>query len=293
MILMTPGETILRDILEPLNIRPEELASATWMSMESIRRILSGESPISPEAAIRFEAVLGEKAEAIMERQVSYDLELARKSVDVSHLNRLNAHADLLKIKLKKLCDFHIAQKTKIDMVELNKICAACDIDAFFEMMLEVDPTRSLFDTPLGKAERGLHGLPLLKNRFRICTDGRGDLHEGENAEVPLNWRRVAGIHTTDSRLNHSIRIAFDNEAEQYCFIQLMLVNPLAVPVQEDMDALAAKFGAKVEAFATPALREEPAKIYLVAFDYEPTFKALDDMAWEQIGLKQRWAIGL
>lgn len=295
MILMTPGESILRDILEPLNIRPEELASATLMPVESINRILSDESPISPEAALRFEAALGEKAETLLALQSSYDLARARESVDLSQLTLLNANLrkDLLKIKLQKLYDFHVAEKTEIDMVELNKICAACDTDLFFQMMLEVDPNRSLFDTPIGKNEFGLHSLPLLKNRFRICTDSHGELYEGENAEVPLNWREVAGIYTRNCRLNHSVRIAWDNEASQYCFIQLMLVDPRAVPVREDMDRLAEQFAVKVEAFATPALREKPAKVFLVGIGYAPTFKALDDMAWEQIGLKQRWAIGL
>lgn len=292
---LSPGETLLREVLEPLNIRPEELAMATWMSVESVRGILSGESPISPEAAIRFEAALGEKAETLLAQQARYDLERVRKSVDVSRMTLLNAnlHKDLLKIKLQRLYDHHVAQKTPVDMAELNKVCMDCDIDETFEVMLEVDPNRSLFDTPIGKSERGLHGLPLLKNRFRLCTDNHGDLMEGENAEVPMNWRRVAGIHTQETRLNGSIRIAFDNEASQYCFIQMMMVDPRAVPVKEDMDKLASQFGASVEAFATPRLLEDPAKVYLVAFDYEAKLNALDDMAWDQIGLTQRWAVGL
>jgi addiction module HigA family antidote len=292
---LSPGETLLREVLEPLNIRPEDLALATWMSTACINRILSGELPISPEAAIRFEAALGEKAETLLAQQASYDLERVRESVDVSQMTLLNANLrkDLLKIKLQKLYDFHMDQKTPVDMVELNRICMDCDIDVFFEMMLEVDPNRSLFDTPIGKSERGLHGLPLLKNRFRFCTDNHGDLMEGENAEVPMNWRKVAGLHTQESRLNRSIRIAFDNEASQYCFIQIMMVDPRAVPVKEDMDKLAEQFGANVEAFASPGVLEEPANVYLVAFDYEAKLNALDDMAWDQIGLKQRWAVGL
>jgi addiction module HigA family antidote len=289
----SPGETILRDMLEPLNISVTELAQASGMLFSELNSILKGESPISPEAAIRFETVLGEKAETLLERQASHDLALARASVDVSQLTQLNAYTDSLKVKLKKLFDFHLAQKTEVDMAELNKICAACDIDTLFSMMLEIDPNRSLFNPPLGKGETGLHGLPLLKNRFRICTDSRGELYEGENAQVPVNWREVAGIDTRNCRLNHSVRIAWDNEASQYCFIQLMLVDPRAVPVKEDMDRLAEQFAVKVEAFATPALREKPAKVYLVGISYTTTFQALNDMAWDQIGLRQKWAVGL
>jgi addiction module HigA family antidote len=293
-MILSPGETILREMLEPLNISVTELAQATGMLLSELNSILKTESPISPEAAVRLEAVLGESAESLLALQAAYDIARARESADVAGLARIDVgpRQKLAKGELQKLFDHHSEAHTPVDMIAIHKIGIKLDQQTLFSLMLEIDPNRSIFNPPIGQHEVGLHGLPLLKNRFRICSDAKGALNEGET-EIPVVWRDAAGLYTRDLRLNASIRLAWDNEVSQYCFLQLMLVDPRAVPVTVDMAKLAEEFGAKVDAFATPAAGDTPAKIFLVGFDYSPTFKALDDMAWDQIGVKQRWAIGL
>jgi addiction module HigA family antidote len=296
-MIMSPGETLLRDTLEPLKITPADLAIASGLSRELIDSILSGKSPISAQTAIRLEAVIGETAESLMALQTAYDIALARETFDVSRegLVRIDyaPRAALLKEKLQLIFDGHVQKKTTFDMLTAHQFSFQGDIGWVFIVMLEVDPARSVFNPPLLRNERGLHGLPMLNNRFFFCTDEDGFSIEHLPIDFPEEFARVARLNMGDSPLNSSLRIAYDRDEKRYCFIQLMNVNPRAVPVDEDMVAFSKKWGANVGAFAMPQRYGEPAKVLLTAFTHEPSLKPLDDLAWEQIGLRGHWASGL
>lgn len=70
----SPGEVIQRDVLQRLKIDQATFADAMGMSKASISRILSGKASITPETALRLEAVLGKPAEYWLKLQVADDL---------------------------------------------------------------------------------------------------------------------------------------------------------------------------------------------------------------------------
>ena len=70
----SPGEVIQRDVLQRLKIDQATFAEAMGMSKASISRILSGKAAITPESALRLEAVLGQPAEYWLRLQVVHDL---------------------------------------------------------------------------------------------------------------------------------------------------------------------------------------------------------------------------
>jgi len=72
--LASPGEVIQRDVLQRLKIDQATFADAMGMSKASISRILAGKSAITPETALRLEAVLGKPAEYWLKLQVADDL---------------------------------------------------------------------------------------------------------------------------------------------------------------------------------------------------------------------------
>ncbi|MGC9193818.1 MAG: HigA family addiction module antitoxin [Thermoplasmata archaeon] len=67
-----PGVS-LKDELEFLNLSQTELAKRTGMSEKHIRQIINGESPVTPETAIKFERAIKTPANFWNTLQKSYD----------------------------------------------------------------------------------------------------------------------------------------------------------------------------------------------------------------------------
>lgn len=64
----------LRDDIEALGLSIAEAAAALRVTRQQLYRVTNGESAISPEMAMRLEAVIGSTADHWMRMQVAYDL---------------------------------------------------------------------------------------------------------------------------------------------------------------------------------------------------------------------------
>jgi len=84
-----PGEFITAIWLEPFGISARTLASALGVATTSVTRILNGSTRITPEMALRLEAVLGRSAESWIRMQDAYDMWQARQTVDTTSLKAL------------------------------------------------------------------------------------------------------------------------------------------------------------------------------------------------------------
>ena len=51
-ILVTPGEILLEDYLNPMNISPATLARETGIALHIIKAIIAGDQKISPEISV-------------------------------------------------------------------------------------------------------------------------------------------------------------------------------------------------------------------------------------------------
>lgn len=83
-----PGEH-LAEILEELEISQYRLASAIGVSPRRINEIVHGKRAISADTALRIGKALRMTPESWMNLQRMYDLEKARGSTDVSHIDPL------------------------------------------------------------------------------------------------------------------------------------------------------------------------------------------------------------
>lgn len=70
----------LKDDLEALNLTTAQAAEALGISRQQLYRVLNQQSAISPEMALRLEAVIGVKADLWLRLQAAYDLARARQN---------------------------------------------------------------------------------------------------------------------------------------------------------------------------------------------------------------------
>lgn len=88
-----PGEFIAEVYLEPNGITGRELASKLGVSASTLNRVLTGKSGVSPEMALRLSKALGRSPESWLAMQHSHDLWQAKRSVDLSKVQRLKLSA--------------------------------------------------------------------------------------------------------------------------------------------------------------------------------------------------------
>ncbi len=69
-----PGEVLCEDVLPAMHASVTGFAKSTGMSRQSIHAILSGRRAISPEAALRIGAVVGNGARVWLAMQMEFDL---------------------------------------------------------------------------------------------------------------------------------------------------------------------------------------------------------------------------
>lgn len=86
-----PGEVLREDAFPALGITKPALAEALGVSRQTLYEIMTLKRGVSPEMAIRLEAVIGSTAETWMTMQAERDLWEARRRVDVSGLKKLVA----------------------------------------------------------------------------------------------------------------------------------------------------------------------------------------------------------
>ncbi|MGC8121912.1 HigA family addiction module antitoxin [Marinobacter sp. VGCF2001] len=88
-----PGEFIREVYLEPLGISSRQLASSLGVSPSTLSRLLKGDSGISPEMSLRLSKILGRTPESWLAMQDMYDLWVARGTVNLDGIHRLDFEA--------------------------------------------------------------------------------------------------------------------------------------------------------------------------------------------------------
>ena len=86
-----PGEILREDAFPALNISKPALADALGVSRQTLHEIMTLKRGISPEMAIRLEAVVGSTAQTWLALQSEHDLYQARKRINVKALKKLKA----------------------------------------------------------------------------------------------------------------------------------------------------------------------------------------------------------
>lgn len=86
-----PGRLIQGD-LEALGVSVAEGAKALGVTRSQLYRVISGESAVSPEMAVRLEQVIGSTADHWLRMQTAYDLAQIRQTKKIN-LRRLSPQA--------------------------------------------------------------------------------------------------------------------------------------------------------------------------------------------------------
>ena len=89
-----PGE-IIKDEMEARKISQREFARQVDMSYSVLNELLNGKRPLSPTTALMFEAALDIPADALMNIQTKYNMQIARQDRKIlswlSHIPRIAA----------------------------------------------------------------------------------------------------------------------------------------------------------------------------------------------------------
>ena len=85
-----PGEFITDIFLEPHGISGRELALKLDVAPSTLSRILKGSSRVTPEMALRLSKAIGRSPESWLSMQDAHDLWVARQSVDLKKVVKLN-----------------------------------------------------------------------------------------------------------------------------------------------------------------------------------------------------------
>lgn len=88
-----PGEFIRDIYLEPFGMTGRQLAAKLSVSPSTLNRVLRGKSGISSEMALRLSKAIGRSPESWLAMQDNYDLWLARQSVDLGTVEKVEFRA--------------------------------------------------------------------------------------------------------------------------------------------------------------------------------------------------------
>src|SRR5262245_55921242 len=84
-----PGEFIREVYLEPFQVSARLVAAKLKVSPSTFNRILTGDSNVSPEMALRLSKTLGRSPESWLTMQHNYDLWQAKQRVNLQEVERL------------------------------------------------------------------------------------------------------------------------------------------------------------------------------------------------------------
>ena len=84
-----PGEFIREIYLAPYDLSIRSLAESLGVSASTLARVISGQSGISPEMALRLSKAIGRSPESWLAMQHNYDLWQARKALDLSRVTSI------------------------------------------------------------------------------------------------------------------------------------------------------------------------------------------------------------
>ena len=88
-----PGEFILATYMEPFGLSCRYLAEQLDVAASTLNRVLKGQSGVSPEMALRLSKSLGRSPESWLAMQHAYDLWVARKTLSLSRVSKVELDA--------------------------------------------------------------------------------------------------------------------------------------------------------------------------------------------------------
>ena len=88
-----PGEFIRDTYIEPYDLSVRSLAESLGVSPSTLARVINMRSGISPEMALRLSKALGRSPESWLAMQHNYDLWVAKKSADLSAVQKVEFEA--------------------------------------------------------------------------------------------------------------------------------------------------------------------------------------------------------
>jgi addiction module HigA family antidote len=88
-----PGEFIRETYIEPFEISIRSLADSLGVSPSTLTRIINLRSGVSPEMALRLSKALGRTAESWLAMQHNFDLWNAKKTADLSNVQKVQFEA--------------------------------------------------------------------------------------------------------------------------------------------------------------------------------------------------------
>ena len=88
-----PGEVLREDVLPALSMSKTAVADALGISRQTLYDILNEKQPVTAEMAVRFGKLFGNGGRFWINLQRSHDLAVAERTVDVSGIRTLKAHA--------------------------------------------------------------------------------------------------------------------------------------------------------------------------------------------------------
>lgn len=83
-----PGEIIV-ETLEDMHVSLRQFAKAMNIAPSTASRLLSGQTAVTPEMALRLSVVIGSIPETWLKIQINCSLYQARQKTDLSHLHKL------------------------------------------------------------------------------------------------------------------------------------------------------------------------------------------------------------
>jgi addiction module HigA family antidote len=268
----SPGDIILNDALKHLNIGQAAFSNAMGMSPASISRMLSGKAAITPETALRLEAVLKEPAEYWMGLQAKYELSKLRAGavIDASSLTPLQSFPGATQCFAMLTEIFHQYRDpdARIPTAALNEVCKICGTEALFNLMRRVDPQREVFDYPYAADERGMHGLLLLHDVYDFCSSQISDDFEIGDYPFPESFLKTFAEKRAkdfDYLLYRSCHLAWNKSEGVPGFLVMVFVGNMAALCQRDLKALSERF-ADVVCYLWPTSDGKHEHCYLTAF---------------------------
>ena len=84
-----PGEMLLREFLEPREMKQTEFAQRLGISFVRLNEIINGRRGMTPDTALRLERVLGMPADFWLGLQLDWDLWHAMRSDDAEAIAKL------------------------------------------------------------------------------------------------------------------------------------------------------------------------------------------------------------
>ena len=88
-----PGEFIRATYIDPFDISVRSLAESLGVASSTLARIVSTRSGVSPEMALRLSKALGRSAESWLAMQRNFDLWQAKKTADLSAVQKVQFEA--------------------------------------------------------------------------------------------------------------------------------------------------------------------------------------------------------